>query len=155
MGLWSYQPTHWRTDQPEVYDNRGLPFDLVADGAQNAWVVQIGDAGEWGSFEAFTAALAQSTLTAEPVADAEADGFGDGYRVTWEAPGRGTVTFGWHDPLVVAGADVPLRWEWRFDNPFLQTRFDDTRYDVQVDGHRLFLDFATGARLATTPPAAP
>jgi hypothetical protein len=153
VGLWSYQPTHWRTDQPEVYDNRGLPFDLVADGAQNAWVVQIGDVDEWSSFEAFTTALAQSAITAEPVADAEADGFADGYRVTWEAPGRGTVTFGWNDPLVVAGADVPLRWEWRFDNPFLQTRFDDTRYDVQAEGHRLFLDFATGARLATTPPA--
>jgi hypothetical protein len=153
VGLWSFQPTHWREGQPEVFDNRGLPFDLVADGAQNAWVVQLGDAGEWGTFEAFAEALAGSAIAAEPVADAEGDGFDDGYRVTWEAPRRGTVTFGWNEPLTVAGADVPLRWEWRYDNPFLRTRFDDTRYDLQADGHRLFLDFATGARLATPAPA--
>lgn len=153
VALWSFQPTHWREGQPEVFDNRGLPFDLVADGAQNAWAVQVGDADEWGSFEAFTAALAASAIAAEPVADSEADGFDDGYRVTWEAPRRGTVTFGWAEPLTVAGADIPLRWDWRFDNPFVRTRFDDTRYDLQADGHRLFLDFSTGARLATPAPA--
>jgi hypothetical protein len=152
VALWSFQPTAWREGQPEVYDNRGLPFDLVADGAQNAWVVQLGDAVEWLSFEAFMTALSASRISAEPVADAEGDGFADGYRVSWDSPRRGTVTFGWHDPLTVDGADVPLRWEWRFDNPFMRTRFNDTRYDVQADGHRLFLDFSTGARLATTPP---
>jgi len=153
VGLWSFQPTHWRTGQPEVFENAGLPFDLVADGARNAWVVQVGDAGEWGSFESFTTALAASAIAAEPVPDADADGFDDGYAVTWEAPRRGTVTFGWHDPLVVAGQEVPLRWDGRFDNPFVAARFDEARYDVQADGHRLYLDFATGARLATAAPA--
>lgn len=152
VGLWSHQPTHWREGQPEVFENAGLPFDLVASGAQNAWIVQIGDAGEWGSFAAFRAALAAADIQAVPVADAEGDGFDDGFAITYDAPGRGTVTFSWHDPLRVDGADIPLRWPWRFDNPFVRTRFDATRYDIAADGHRLFLDFATNARLATPAP---
>ncbi len=153
VGLWSYNLPDWRRGQPEVYDNQGKDFDLVAPGAQNAWVVQLGGAAEWKTFDAFQAALAASTITAVPVPDAEGDGYDDGYRVTWEAPKRGTVTFGWSDPLTVGGADVPLTWEWRYDNPFLQTRFNDTVYDIQADGQRLYLDFATGARLGSTPPA--
>jgi len=152
VGLWSFRPTHWREGQPEVFENAGLPFDLVADGAQNAWVVQIGDVDEWGSFEAFRAALAAASVEAVPVADADADGFDDGYAVTYAAPGRGTVTFSWHDPLVVDGGEIPLRWPWRYDNPFVRTRFDSTRYDIAADGHRLYLDFDTGARLATEAP---
>lgn len=149
VGLWSHQPTHWRDGQPEVFENAGLPFDLVADGAQNAWIVQVGDAGEWGAFDAFRAALAAADVQADPVADRDGDGFDDGFAVAYAAPGRGTVTFSWHDPLVVDGAEVPLRWGWRFDNPFVRTRFDSGRYDIEADGHRLFLDHATGARLAT------
>jgi hypothetical protein len=152
VGLWSHQPTHWREGQPEVFENAGLPFDLVADGARNAWVVQIGDVDEWGSFEAFRTALAAADVQAEPVADADEDGFGDGFAVAYEAPGRGVVTFSWHDPLVVDEVEIPLRWGWRFDNPFVRTRFDATRYDIAVEGHRLYLDFATGARLATPAP---
>ncbi len=152
VGLWSHRPTHWREGQPEVFENGGLPFDLVADGAQNAWVVQIGDVDEWGSFEAFRSALTAADVQAEPVADGDDDGFDDGFAVTYQAPGRGTVTFSWHDPLIVDGAEIPLRWGWRFDNPFLKTRFDATRYDTAADGHRLFLDFNSGARLATPAP---
>ena len=126
----------------------------IADGRVSPQTrVQTAGAAEWKTFDAFQAALAASTITAVPVPDAEGDGYDDGYRVTWEAPKRGTVTFGWSDPLTVGGADVPLTWEWRHDNPFLQTRFNDTVYDIQADGQRLYLDFATGARLGSTPPA--
>ncbi|MBM4396598.1 MAG: glycoside hydrolase family 88 protein [Deltaproteobacteria bacterium] len=155
VGLWSHRPTRWREGQPEVFGNAGKPFDLVADGAQNAWVVMVGDAAEWGAFAAFREALAASGIRADPVADAGGDGFADGFRVTWQAPRRGTVGFGWNEPLVVDGEEVPLRFEERFDNPFVRAEFDAAHYDVAAGDHRLVLDFAGGARLATPAPIAP
>ena len=60
VALWSWRPTQWRTHDPAVTFTNGLtqPFDLVAPGgADNAWVVQVGDAGEWQSFTAFADAV--------------------------------------------------------------------------------------------------
>jgi unsaturated rhamnogalacturonyl hydrolase len=156
VALWSHRPVAWREGQPEVYANAGKPFDLVASGgADNAWAVLLGDKAEWESFDAFVAAVTASAISAEPVTDGGGDGFADGFRVAWDAPGRGHVTFAWDEPLVVAGAEVPLLWEWRYDNPFVRTAFDDTRYDVQADGHRLILDFASASRTGTAAPDVP
>ncbi|HQC43665.1 MAG TPA: hypothetical protein PLC97_00340 [Myxococcota bacterium] len=152
VGLWSHQPTSWRTGQPEVFENGGLPFDLVAEGAQNAWIAQIGDVDEWGSFAAFMDALSSASITVKEVPDADDDGFGDGFSVAYEAAGRGTFTFSWHDPFKLNGESIPLTWRWRYDNPFVRTTFNRTRYHIVVDDHELFLDFESDSRLATKAP---
>lgn len=156
VALWSYRPLKWRDGQPEVYDNKGQPFDLVAEGgAENTFVVQIGDEDEWGSFSAFIESLSSSTIVAEHVADKGGDGLDDGFRVEWDAPKRGKVSFGWDEPFIVSGVEVPLSWEWRFDNPFVRTSFYENRYDVTIGEDRLLLDFGSGERLATRAPFIP
>jgi hypothetical protein len=163
VALWSQSPPAWRDNQPEVFRDQTEPFDWVAPGAQNAWVVELGDAERWreapgdtveAAFEAFRAAIGAAEIEATPLPDQEDDDFDDGFDVTYDSPSQGRVRFGWHGPLTVAGEEVPLRWEWRYDNPFVRTRFDDTRYEITINDARLLLDFEEGSRQATAGPDA-
>jgi len=153
VALWSLREPSWREGQPEVFRNGGQPFDLVAPGAQTAWLVRLGNRQEWGDFEAFQQAMAGSEVQAEPLGDLDGNGLPDGYRVIWDSPRRGRVTFGWEEPLRVDGQEVPLRWDDRYDNPFVRASFNGTRYDIRAADHRLFLDLDRELRLGT--PAAP
>jgi hypothetical protein len=154
VALYSHNPTTWRSGQPEVYQNAGRPFDLVAAGEQNAWIVEVGDAGTWADFAAFRAAVAAAEISVTPVADQDDDGYDDAFDVTYASPSRGTITFGWHAPLTADGAEVPLRHEDRIDNPYVKAPFDARRYEVVLGEHRLLLDFAAAERTATPAPAA-
>ncbi len=152
VGLWSHLPTEWRDGQPDVWDNQGLPFDLVAPGsAQNVWIMECGSASENGSFEAFRAALAGAVVTATPVADLGGDGFDDGYDVVYVSPTKGEIRFGWHDPLRVNGAEVAISDYPRFSSPFIHAEFDEPRYEVASESHGLVLDFAQDVREVSAP----
>jgi hypothetical protein len=105
VALWSWRPTQWRSHDPAVTFTNGLtaPFDLVAPGgADNAWIVQVGDAGEWQSFDAFATAVTSASLSiaARPVG---ADGLPGGFDVQYESPTQGLISFGSTGPLI-AGA---------------------------------------------------
>jgi hypothetical protein len=163
VALWSFRPTSWRGGQPEVFQNGGLDFDLVAEGgATNVWVVECGSAGEWGDFAAFRGAflappdpmnpMAPRVGVVGPLPDAGGDGLPDGFDVAYVSPSQGLVTFGWTAPLVVDGQEVPLAGTKRFDNPYVQVEFDDTRYEVSDGEFSLLLDFDSDTREASAPP---
>jgi hypothetical protein len=163
VALWSFRPTSWRSGQPEVFQNGGLDFDLVATGgATNVWIVECGSAAEWGDFAAFRAAFlhppnpaapAEPRVAATgPLPDAGGDGFVDGFDVAYVSPSQGLVTFGWTAPLVVDGEEIPLGGYKRFDNAYAQVEFDDTRYEVSDGEFSLLLDFATDTRETSAPP---
>ncbi|MCY1013613.1 hypothetical protein OV079_50420 [Nannocystis pusilla] len=150
VALFSHRPTAWREGQPEVHANGGRPFDLVAEGGpDNAWIVELGDRATSGSFAEFRAKVVGAEVVVTPVPDADGDGFDDGFAVRYDSPSRGLLTFGWHEPLVVADAEVPLRHDLRLDNPFVRADFDDPRYEVVYGDHRLRLDFTAGSRSHT------
>jgi hypothetical protein len=152
VALWCRTPVGWRLDQPEVYENAGLHFDLVAPFfLQNAWIMELGSASESGTFEEFMDAMNAASIVATPVPDQDGDGFDDGFDVQYESPSQGSVTFGWHAPLVVNGVEVPLADYPRFDNPFVRTEFDDTRYEVSDGEYGLVLDFETNERRVKGP----
>jgi hypothetical protein len=70
LALYSWRPTVWRDGQPEVFENGGLPFDLVAEGgAENVWIIECARAGDWESFEAFRAAITSATVEVTPYPD--------------------------------------------------------------------------------------
>ncbi len=147
VALYSLLPTEWRTGQPEVFENAGLPFDLVAQGsAENVWIIECGSAAQWESFADFQAMIAAAPVTTAAVADRDGDGFPDGYSVVYDSPSVGTMEFDWHGPLVVQGQPVPIADYPRFDNPFVTTAFGATRYDVRYGEQSLLLDFATAER---------
>jgi len=150
VALFSLLPTGWRGGQPDVFENAGLPFDLVASGsAQNVWITECGRAAEWGSFAGFRSAFSGATVTARPLGDVDGDRMPDGYDVEYASPSQGRMTFGWHAPLVVAGVEVSLTDYDRFENPFVRTAFEKTRYEVRDGRYGLILDFATGEREAS------
>lgn len=147
VALYSMRPTVWRTGQPEVFQNGGLPFDLVAEGgAENVWIIECGSATESGSFAEFQSAINAAPVTTTPVADRDGDGFADGYAVEYDSPGVGAMRFDWHGPLLVNGEEIEIRDYPRFSNPFIQTEFGETRYDVRHGGKTLLLDYETGER---------
>lgn len=155
VALYSYNPTTWRTGQPEVYKNGDQPFDLVAAGAQNVWIVELGDAATHGDFAAFRGKFTADAVTATPVTDQDDDGYDDGFDVTYASPSGATLTFGWHAPFTVDGVEVPLRHQDRFDNPYVKAAFDTGSYKIVHGDDALTLDFSASERTATPPPGDP
>lgn len=149
VGLWSAQPTEWvphGEDVDGVYTGELTEdFDLVAEGTQNAWVVQVGDADTSGSFEDFRAALVGSVEAEEVAGETEA-GFPAGFAVTFTSPTEGELAFAWEGPLTVDGEEVELHPGVRYDNPWVQAGLDDRRYEIEADGNTLVLDFDAGTR---------
>ena len=150
MGLWSWRPTTWRAHDPAVTFTNGLtqPFDLVAEGgADNAWVVEVGDASGWGSFDAFAAAVTAATIEVVPLGPG-ADGLPRGFDVNYQSPTEGPIGFSSTGPLTVDGVEVPLHGTNRFDNPFGTTAFGSPRVDIADRNATLAVDTEAWTRHA-------
>jgi hypothetical protein len=150
VALWSWRPVHWRDHDPATVFTNGLtqPFDLVAAGGpSNAWIVEVGDAGRWGSFDAFAAAVTSAGIEVTDLGTAP-DGMAQGFEVVYASPSEGTLGFSWTGPLIVDGAEVPLHTEARFDNPFGTTAFGAPAVEIRDGPARLVLDTERWARRA-------
>lgn len=145
VALYSWRPTLWRGGQPEVFQNGGLDFDLVAEGgARNVWIAEVGSTDEWpGGFDAFRAAVGAAAVEIVPTADA--------FDVAYESPTRGLVQLGWEGPLLVGGQAVSIDGYPRMLNPFTRVEFLDRRYQVSEGGYHLILDFDADVRAALGP----
>jgi hypothetical protein len=142
VALYSWRDVAWRGGQPEVFQNGGLDFDLVAEGgANNVWIVECGSLTEWpGGFAAFQAAFSDGLVSATPTAKS--------FDVTFASPSQGEVALGWEGPLVVAGQAHALGDYPRFDNPFAQVEFGKKKYEISDGEYSLKLDFEKGRRKA-------
>ncbi|HEY2997598.1 MAG TPA: hypothetical protein VGJ43_03435 [Acidimicrobiales bacterium] len=155
VALWSWRPTEWRTHDPTVTFTNGLtqPFDLVAPGgADDAWIVQVGDHSRWGSFDAFAAAVTAAPVTATPLG-AGADGLPAGFDVAYSSPSEGEIRFSTTGPLTVGGAEVPLHGTDRFANPFGTAAAGAGRIELRDGPATLVLDTTTWTRRADLRPA--
>ncbi len=135
VALWSQRTPEWRTHDPAKVFTHGLtkPFDLVAKGgADDVWIVEVGDAAKWKTFDAF-----QRAITAAPVrvqAGAE-------HAVEYTSPTEGRMTFGFTQPFTVAGEKIELHPAARYANPYVHVPFEGRRYDVKAGNASLSLDF--------------
>ncbi len=139
VALRSLQPVRWaeprRADVPLMRpldaadDWRPEPYEVLAEGAENVWLCELGNPALHGSFDAFVEAVAG------------ADVRGDARRVVYDSPSLGPVTFGWTGTLEVAGKAVPLDDYPRFANPYCTAEFNTTRFEIHHDGRRHVLDF--------------
>jgi hypothetical protein len=144
VALYSWRPTVWRSGQPEVFQNGGLDFDLVAEGgARNVWIAEVGSLEDWpAGFEAFRTAVAAASVVVTPTAEA--------FDVAYQSPSRGLLEWGWEGPLVVAGEAVSIGHHPRMQNPFTHVEFLDRRYEVSDGAYRLILDFDVDLREAAS-----
>jgi hypothetical protein len=97
----------------------------VARGADNVWIVELGDAEHSGAFDAFCASCADASVTVD-APGWSADGPHPGFAVRYESPAEGIVEWRRGAPLLVDGAAVSLEYEHRFDNPYTSVRRGDT-----------------------------
>lgn len=115
-------------------DFRGVLCDVFAPGRQNVWICEVGSKEQWGSFANFIEAIRNAFVKVE------------GLNVVYHSPSEGVMSFGWDVPLFVQGDEKPLRWEYRYDNPYCKTRFNATRLEIEKSGKKLLLDWDKAER---------
>jgi hypothetical protein len=150
VALWSWRPVHWRTLDPAKYFTHGLQksFDLVADGGpDDAWVVEVGDARHWKSFDAFRRAIGAAPISATP-RPRDGDKYG-GFDVDYTSPSQGRLQFGWTGPLHANGKSVALHGTQRYDDPWVRAPFGAQHYRISDGRASLVLDFRTDERRAS------
>lgn len=132
VALWSWRAPEWRVYDPARNPMTGMtePFDLVAPGgADNVWIVEIGDTDASGSFEEFQASIG----AADPAVERDDQGF----TVAWTSPSSGEVTFGSTASFVVDGQEQSIADFPRHESTWgtvdrLATTFDLTGGDAFV-----------------------
>lgn len=122
----SQRPAHFTTTGP--YADQ----ELRVDAPENAWLCELGNAACWGTFGAFVDAIVASAIAH------------DGLAVRYESPSIGSVEFGWHDPLKVAGQEIPLRGYARLDTPYGHAKFGATQLPIHLGDHAMVIDFLAG-----------
>jgi hypothetical protein len=154
VALWSWRPVRWRNHDPAKVFTHGLtrPFDLVADGgADNVWIVEVGDTARWKSFAAFRAAVRGASIEVNDLG--AASGISKGFAVRYQSPTEGELRFAWDGPLTVKGGEVPISDYPRFDNAWSKTAFEGKVLEIRDRDASLRLDFAAGTRRAQSGPA--
>ena len=126
IALYSQHATRWLEDQ---HDDAHPVIELRADAVDNLWVVEMGDSSRWDSFDAFVEAIAGASITC------------DGLTVRYESPTIGAVEYGWGQRLRVNETAVEVHDYPRFDNPYCQAAFGDTRYLIRHSDEELVMDF--------------
>ncbi len=144
LALHSQNPYFWNTDSPAP--ERPFTFghypedmnrEIIAEGAQNIWLCQLGRKAEDGSFEQFVETICTAQLMFS------------GLNVEFQSPRNGRVRFGWQGPLKVDDAEISLSGYPRYDNPYVQAEFDTTEIQVTAGGHQLSLKWNSGERLSS------
>jgi hypothetical protein len=150
VALWSWRAPEWRRHDTSIYVG-GLTddFDLVAEGgADNVWIIELGDADRSGSFQEFCAACAGAEITVDDPGWT-ADGPHPGFGVRYESPAEGLVEWRRDTGLLVDGAPVDLEHDHRFDNPYTSIRRGETVVPIRDDVGGWELDLAAGTRRPT------
>ena len=110
-------------------DDRGEICDFLAKGRQNIWICETGSKSQWGSFAKFIEMVSTASIQEH------------GLNISYESPSEGMVSYGWDTPFYVKGQEMPLRWEYRYDNPYCKSLFNSTFIEIEKDGEKFILDY--------------
>ncbi len=128
LALYSQNGYRWQGEGPDA------GRELIADGAQNIWLCELGSRRESGSFDRFVDVMANSALSFK------------GMKVRFESPSRGLIEFGWKGRLRNDGKTVELADYPRYDNPHCRAEFPPGEIVVRHGTHTLRLDYRRGVR---------
>ncbi len=153
VAIWSWRPTEWRDHDPSTTFTNGLQgrFDLVAPGgADNVWIIRVGDVDAWGSFERFREEVASCEVH---VVDHGWTPTGEhrGFDVSCRSPSQGRFELDADGSMRIDGAPVPVGEHQRFENPFLRAPRGDTRLEIADERGGTSVDLATGGRRPSGP----
>lgn len=140
LALKSQNPHVWGTYRTETGDPKGFrkPLgsdnEILADGAQNIWVCQMGRKADDGEFREFVGKVSAAEVAFS------------GMNVELQSPSLGVIRFGWSQALSVDNVEIPLNNYRRYDNPFSQTEFNSDEIKIANEEHELILNWKTGKR---------
>jgi hypothetical protein len=123
VALYAQHPLRWPSDT-----------EARVDVPNNVWVCEMGDLSQWGSFPAFVEAVTGAEIACQ------------GLGVRYVSPSLGAVSFGWEEPLQIAGRVEPLHGYERFDNPYCRCAFGAPEVVIRRGEDELYLDLARGQR---------
>ena len=149
LALRSKNRYFWRENQPGSYGEQidkdlivrpatlgqkpeDVDREVIADGAENIWICQLGRKADDGMFEQFIESISSAELTFS------------GLNIEYQSPGNGLIKFGWETGLSVNGNEIQLHDYPRYDNPFVRAGFDPTEIHITTDEHELHLNWETG-----------
>jgi len=139
LALKSQKPYDWGTyrngDPNGLSKPLGSDEEIIANGAQNIWLCQLGRKSDDGSFKQFIEAICSAELTFS------------GLNVEYRSPGNGLVRFGWDGAFSVDNVEIQLHDYPRYDNPYVQAKFDPSEIKVTANKHELYLNWQTGERI--------
>lgn len=133
VALRSAQPTYWKTWGPDAHR------ELVAPGARNAWICQVGRAAEDGTFAEFVDAVSRARV------DVRGLDHGD-LTVEYDAPGVGALRMRWGEPATLNGAPLHATGFPRLDGPYATQARGDPTLEVRHAGLVLRHDRVAGTR---------
>lgn len=131
VALYSSQPCRWQ-DEGEF-----AGAELMADGAQNVWICELGRRETDGEFDAFVERITAAEVTCE------------GLEVRYISPSQGALEFGWDSPLLREGESIPLGDYPRYENPYCSAEFPADRVRFEHGGAWLELNWSTFERSAS------
>ena len=138
LALWSSDPNADWVPNTDPDAHGGGDYEIIADGEKTVWICELGDAGQYGDFASFTAAVAGAPLSV----DAQA------LDVRYTSPAQGEIVMGWDGPVLANGAEVVLQDYGRYDNPWSQSGFPGEAMSFSYGDAWLNLDFDNAAREA-------
>ncbi len=103
--------------------------DIVADGKQNIWIVEMGTEKEYKTFQNFVQSILNSKITF------------NGLNVTYESKSQGTIEYGWNNPLKINGEVVKVDDYKRYDNKTCQAEYGSDTIKIQYDNEVLEYNF--------------
>lgn len=146
LALRSQHPYIWRKSPPRSQGERreklfsagsasqwqkpeDVGREILADGAQNIWLCQLGRKADDGAFEEFVERITAAGLAFS------------GMNVEFQSPDNGLVRFGWEGPLNVEGVEVPLHDYPRYDNPYVHAEFNPTHIRIVTGEHEINIEW--------------
>lgn len=143
IALWSWRTPTFRAAEPgEAMRDFTQPFDLVADGgADNVWIVEVGNDdgnGAGDDFEEFVASI----TAAEPEVGRDDVGF----VVGWTSPSAGAIEFSSTGAFVVAGSEQPTADHPRHESPWGTVEHESMLYELTDRTNVWSVDFDSASR---------
>jgi hypothetical protein len=124
VALYSQNATEWSADND---------YELIADGKENVWIVELGDADNSGSFAEFVADIEAAYVTVSG-------------QVYYESPSQGVISVGRTGPMIIEDEIADLGPYPRWDNAYCQQEYGTSVTDINFNGERLNLDFPNARR---------
>jgi len=124
LALYSQNPTTWSSQNN---------YELIAQGRENVWIVELGDSEHNGTFPQFVNAIADAAVEIDD-------------RVAYDSPSQGEIVVRRTGAMTVDGATVNLGPYPRWKNQYADQAYGANVTRIRFAGQRLELDFQTPRR---------